>query len=76
VTVSIRDLPNPDGLVWAEWADFVVGFNPGLRSQVDVDDDWRDFAQRFCETVPQAPEPDLFVEWKEWASALKLALQV
>lgn len=76
MTVEIVLLPDPFTMDWQGWADTVAGYNPGLLNEVDPDAEWRDFAERFCEAVPQAPMPDLFEDWRSWASSLKLSLAV
>lgn len=74
--VQIVSLPNPYMMDWPNWAAFVVGYNPGLMDKVDPDIDWQVFAQRLRETVPEAPGPETFQSWQDWAVALKLVLQL
>jgi hypothetical protein len=74
--VQIVAIPNPFMLDWANWAAFVVGYNPGLLDKVDPHDDWRTFALRLCEVVPEAPQATTFADWQDWARALKLVLQL
>lgn len=76
MTVEIVLLPDPFTLDWSGWAETVAGYNPGLASEVDLDGEWRAFAQDFCQAVPTAPDPELFEAWQDWALAVKLALQV
>jgi hypothetical protein len=76
MTVQIVLLPNPDYMDWQPWAETVTGYNPGLASEVDPELPWQDFARYFCEAVPAAPQPEGFDAWQDWASAVKLALQV
>ena len=76
MAVQIVLLPDPYVLDWQPWADTVVGYNPGLIEEVNPDADWPDFAQRFCQAVPGAPEPDGHATWRSWALALKQALAV
>lgn len=71
----LRSIPNPYFIPWRDWVDTLVGFNPDLYSTVDPNETWRTFAQRLCERVPEAPQPDLFRTWQEWAAGLKEALQ-
>jgi hypothetical protein len=75
MTVEIVLLPDPYTMDWQPWAETVAGYNPGLASEVSPDDPWEEFAQRFCEAVPTAPQPGLFDTWQDWAAALKLALK-
>lgn len=74
--VEIVTLPNPYVMDWKNWADFVVGYNPGLISRLDPEVEWREFARRFVEAVPQAPSPDTFESWRDWAASLKQVLQL
>lgn len=76
MSIQIVILPNPYTMDWQPWADTVAGYNPGLAEQVDVDAPWQDFAQRFCEAVPEAPQPGGHEFWQSWALAAKQALQV
>jgi len=73
---SIVALPEPYSLDWQGWADFVAGYNPGLLGELDPNDDWREFARRLCNVVPEAPQPDQFTDWRAWAAAVKLATGV
>jgi len=76
MAAEIVVLPDPNYLDWQPWADVVAGYNPGLLGDVDPQDPWREFARRFCQAVPKSPQPDEFSDWREWASAVKLALGV
>lgn len=76
MAIEIVLLPNPYTMDWQPWADTVAGYNPGLLELVNPDADWKDFAQRFCEAVPEAPQPDGHEFWQSWALALKQALAV
>lgn len=71
--MALNQLPNPYGLDWQTWADTVVGFNDTIRSVVDPDLPWQEFAVRLAEFEPNSPQPDLFDAWEDWAAALKLA---
>lgn len=72
----LQVLPDPVGMTWERWIATVTGFNPYLQSLVPTTDPWKDFAQRFCEVVPQAPQPTLFSTWQDWARAVKWCLGV
>jgi hypothetical protein len=74
--VKIVVLPNPFMLDWGNWRDTVTGYNPGLINVIDPDTDYPEFAERFCQVVPEAPRPDVFPAWQDWAAATKHALQV
>lgn len=76
MAVQIVALPNAYTMDWRQWSDFVTGYNPGLREHVDPDEDWQHYAVRLREVVPEAPTPDGFVAWQDWATALKLVLQL
>jgi len=72
----ITVLPDPFTMDWKPWAEVVAGYNASLSGQVDPDDPWPEFARRLCVIVPQAPQPDAFAEWQDWAAATKLVLGV
>lgn len=74
--ITIVMLPNPYTMPWQAWADTVVGYNPGLEEWVDPDEPWDQFAQRFCQAVPNTPRSDGFTDWRDWAAAAKSALAV
>lgn len=69
------NIPNPEGLLWGDWADTVVGFNPDIRVRVDPNEGWRQFAERVTLPLPKTPRHDGFEDWREWARAFKLAVQ-
>lgn len=74
--VEIVAIPNPYMLDWQGWADFVTGYNPGLVDTVDPSEPWQEFARRLHEAVPDAPAPEQFADWRDWAAALKLVLHL
>ena len=67
--------PNPQELSWDRWAEAAVGFNSTLVNQISASMPWADFAERLGLVVPEAPRPDVFGTWQEWAEALKQATQ-
>lgn len=76
MAVEIVLLPDPYQMDWQPWADTVAGYNPGLIEEVNPDDPWEEFARRFCQAVPAAPQPGGHEYWQSWALACKQALQV
>ena len=69
-------LPDPYRLTWRQWADMVVGYNPGLRAMDDPEMDWREFAGRLREALPDAPQIENHGDWQAWAASLKLAFHL
>lgn len=69
-------LPDPRFMEWKPWVDTVTGYNAGLFSEADENMEWHEFGDAFCRRFPQAPTPEGFEAWQDWAIAVKLALQV
>jgi len=72
----ITILPDPFTMDWPGWAEVVAGYNPKLSGQVNPDDPWPDFARHLCLIIPEAPQPDAYAAWQDWAVAVKQALGV
>lgn len=71
---AVYVIPNPQGLTWGLWAATTVGYNPTFGQYLHPNMDWKDFGRKVAYLVPQAPRPDLFETWQQWASELKLVL--
>ena len=69
-------VPTPHSLTWRQWADTVVGYNPGLREMDDPELPWDEFARRLCEALPDAPRPEGHATWEDWGASLKLVFHL
>jgi len=72
----VRIIPNPMVMEWDEWVEIAVGMNGrlGLPNLVAPEPDWRVFAERLAQHVPDTPYHDTFDDWRDWAAALRSAL--
>jgi len=68
---DLSQLPIPYGIDWDRWVGSVIGLNPSLNNSVPYSQNWRDFANRLIQVGFNAPRPDTFTDWREWASRLK-----
>jgi len=71
--MALSQIPNPYAVNWRDFVDTLVGFNPTLSPNISPDESWRDVAQRLIEFAQDAPSPEPFADWREWAAALKQA---
>ena len=71
-----RVVVDPAGMEWRDWVEITVGQNGrlGLPRLVDPNEDWREFAERFAQFVPDTPYHEGFEDWREWVRALRSAL--
>lgn len=76
MAIQLRTIPDPVLMEWPDWVATFVGFNPQLVNQVESGgrSNWREFADRLTQIVPEAPRPDAFGHWREWVYALKSIL--
>ena len=74
--MALRVLPHTEGISWQDWVDTIVGYNEGLRNQVDPNQGWEAFADRMSLIEPATPRAEFFDTWQAWATALKRTLQV
>jgi hypothetical protein len=68
-------VPNPQYVDWDRWAETLIGYNDPLQNQLSLDLDWPDFAARLALIFPATPHPELFEDWRDWATALLQTLQ-
>lgn len=73
---QLQVVPNPSIMEFRDWADTVIGYNAGLHTQLSGDMEWRDFADRLSLLYPAAPRGESFLEWRGWADALRMSLQL
>jgi hypothetical protein len=71
-----RTVPDPRAMEWQDWVDSMVGMNGrlGLPNLVNVNDDWREFADRLALHVPDTPYQGDFDDWRDWVYALRASL--
>lgn len=71
--MALSQIPIPYGITWRDWIDTLVGWNLSLRPSISPDDPWQVVADRLTEFEQGAPRPTGYVDWRDWAAALKQA---
>ena len=69
---------NPTHMRWDDWQGYMIEDWAELSLPLMKEDNWKEFARAFTSRQGLAdfalPNPDNFMDWKEWARSLQTAV--